>query len=237
MLLQSTCPECGKPCAPAVKLCQPCRSAPLYTRFWRCVDLNGPTPSRYPDLGPCWIWTGSTGPNGYGHIWGGPTLPLFVATHVAWTFTYGPIPSGLIICHHCDNPPCVRPEHLFIGSHHDNGLDRVAKGRYRNGKPGRQVIPGVAPIWWRTRAVERAGLDTVLPLQPATGHGFTQRDRQGWLTNSEVQEIRWLHGQGLSNIEIAARFGVARTTISRIVRGKRHAEVPFSCQSPSTDQE
>lgn len=234
MPLQSTCPECGGPCGPGVEMCRGCRTAPLYTRLWRNVDPSGPTPARYPDLGPCWLWMGSRGSDGYGHIWGGPSMPVvFQATHVAWTFTYGPIPFSYVVCHHCDNPPCVKPTHLFIGDQRDNAADRVEKGRSRNGKPGREVVPGVAPIWWRTKAIQRAGLDSLMPLEPAR-----QRERRTWMTRDEVQEIRWLHAQGMGYGEVAARYGVHRATISRIIRGERHApRVPILARESEADQE
>lgn len=49
---------------------------------------------------------------------------------VAWTVAYGSIPDGLCVLHHCDNPPCVRPDHLFLGTVIDNNADRDAKGRH-----------------------------------------------------------------------------------------------------------
>lgn len=52
-------------------------------------------------------------------------------THrVAWEATYGPVPEGMVVCHRCDNPPCVNPEHLFVGTQRDNLNDMRAKGRH-----------------------------------------------------------------------------------------------------------
>ena len=88
--------------------------------------------SRFVDKsGDCWLWTGTRHPKGYGlyfhhgqhraHRW-------------AWSEVNGPIPEGLSVCHHCDNPRCVRPDHLFLGTHGDNNRDRAAKGRSAKGE-------------------------------------------------------------------------------------------------------
>jgi len=91
-------------------------------RFWSKVDKSG----------ECWLWTASRKPNGYGQFTKKPLL--FYAHRVAYEATYGPIPAGLIVCHRCDNPPCVRPDHLFLGTDLDNAQDRVAKGRSTRGR-------------------------------------------------------------------------------------------------------
>jgi hypothetical protein len=57
------------------------------------------------------------------------------AHRFAWELAYGPIPPGLSICHRCDNPPCVRPDHLFLGTTRENVFDSIAKGRPRGAPP------------------------------------------------------------------------------------------------------
>ena len=77
----------------------------------------------------CWEWTGApNGVFGYGRIrFNGRR----VLTHrLAWELSYGSVPGGLFVLHHCDNPPCCKPEHLFLGDNFDNMADKVAKGRH-----------------------------------------------------------------------------------------------------------
>lgn len=76
----------------------------------------------------CWEWTAANS-RGYGKFrLGGKTL---AAHRVSYEWANGPIPDGLVVMHTCDNPPCVRPAHLRLGTHGDNAVDRDRKGRAR----------------------------------------------------------------------------------------------------------
>ena len=77
----------------------------------------------------CWEFTGSTAQQGYGSIYDHSKRRYVRAHRAAWELKNGPIPEGLFICHKCDNPCCVNPDHLFAGTHQDNVNDREAKGR------------------------------------------------------------------------------------------------------------
>lgn len=97
-------------------------SATLQERFWAKVRK---TPT-------CWEWTASLTGAGYGKI--GVNGRIITASRLSFEWACGPIPPGMFICHHCDNPKCVRPDHLFLGTALDNSRDCKAKGRTAAGE-------------------------------------------------------------------------------------------------------
>lgn len=92
----------------------------IESRLWAKVNKS--------DGDGCWEWTGPRARGGYGILSHGL---LRRAHRISWTLTNGPIPVGLWVLHRCDNPPCVRPEHLFLGTGADNIADRQKKKRGR----------------------------------------------------------------------------------------------------------
>lgn len=87
-------------------------------RFWSKVNKTD----------GCWLWIASRHKKGYGQF--KLDGKMRKAHRVAWELTYGPIPPDKNVCHTCDNPPCVRPDHLFLGTNGDNVRDAVKKGRW-----------------------------------------------------------------------------------------------------------
>lgn len=90
-----------------------------------------------PEAG-CWIWEGSvsSGSMPYGLLWrdGGRGAGFDYAHRVSYRKHIGPIPDGLFVCHRCDTPLCVNPDHLFLGTSQDNTSDRDKKGRQKTAK-------------------------------------------------------------------------------------------------------
>ena len=81
----------------------------------------------------CWEWIGRRNKKGYGLATNSGRLlcsgNVVKAHRLSWFIHNGPIPEGMLVLHRCDNPPCVRPDHLFLGTHQDNLLDSMSKGR------------------------------------------------------------------------------------------------------------
>jgi hypothetical protein len=105
--------HCSRRCA---------RSKKTEDRFWPKVAKGD----------GCWEWQGSRHPSGYGVIGASRHQRARMAHRVSWELHHGPIPDGLDVLHHCDNKPCVRPDHLYLGTDLENARDRIERGLERH---------------------------------------------------------------------------------------------------------
>ena len=94
----------------------------LEERFWSKVDKSS----------NCWVWTASFRSGDYGQFRVEGKIQL--AHRVSYVIEHGSIPDGLCVCHTCDNPSCVKPKHLFLGTRNDNNQDAIRKGRNARGR-------------------------------------------------------------------------------------------------------
>ena len=96
----------------------------------------------------CWEWTGAKGPEGYGRL--GVDDVTMPAHRLSWQFFFGDIPKGLQVLHKCDNPSCVNPYHLFLGTQSDNIRDAYRKGRGSSQKLSIEKVDQIRVLYLTT---------------------------------------------------------------------------------------
>jgi hypothetical protein len=146
--------------------------------FWSNVNKHGPT---LPSMdSPCWVWTGGAAPFGYGRI---KFQGERDAHRVSWALHNGAAGKAFVL-HRCDNAACVRPDHLFLGSHADNMGDKAKKGRVPTAKLTRDDVLAI-------RALVRSGNHPSL-RSIARQHGV-----------DHSQIVRLLKGEAWTHVEAA----------------------------------
>ena len=150
----------------------------------------------------CWQWLASFNKKGYGvFIWG--KRKRTGAHRAAWLFFRGAIPEGMHVLHHCDNPGCVNPEHLFLGDNDANVADKVAKSRCA-------VMAGEKNPMWRN--FERAARGEAAPCVR--------------FTDAIVMQIRQAWSAGKSQLALAKRHETTQGHIYGIVHGVIWTHLP-----------
>lgn len=129
----------------------------------------------------CWIWEGTKNDKKYGQLPRRKGMKRFMAHRISYELHKGIIPEGHYVCHHCDNPPCVNPDHLFVGTAKDNMEDMYKKGRH--------LIKKVC---------SRLSMDQIIHIR-----------------NIKINQ------PDIKNVEIAKRFGVSKSSISKIINKQR----------------
>lgn len=157
-------------------------------RFWSKVSISGPD--------DCWEWTAYRSASGYGQL--AVDGKAKKAHRVAYEIANGPIEPGMFVCHHCDNPPCCNPAHLFSGTPADNCHDMLKKGRHV--RPERD--------------------------ESAVNYCCGEDSNFSKLTEAAVRDIRSRKKAGERTNDLANEYGVDRTLIWQITtrRAWKHVE-------------
>lgn len=167
----------------------------------------------------CWNCTYSTN-KGYPNIWVERTNKL--AHRVAYELWKGPIPQGLLVCHSCDNPKCINPDHLWVGTVQENNADRDNKGRQAKPEILSAIMKKVAKrgseSWSfnNKHRLARGERNARYTHPETTARG--ERQAKAKLTAERVRYIRMWAEEGFSHKQIAKAFGVARPTVSQVIR-------------------
>lgn len=213
-------------------------SQSLGRRFWSKVKIGA--------LDDCWEWQAGDDGSGYGrfHFQGKQQG----AHRVSWMLWHGKIPNGMFVCHHCDNPSCVNPRHLFLGTAADNSIDKMRKGRHKSPWPcqldSSQVIE-IREIYTERKVTQeqlaqKYNVSTSIISRIMRNQAYTWIDgfiegkqpqlpgqlSRRKLTSSQVIELRQSYAVGqVYQKELAKKYNVSPSTIGEIIRGEKYAEV------------
>lgn len=163
----------------------------------------------------CWLWIGPThSPGGYGQFNNKRTRCY---AHIAsWILANGPIPDGLFVLHECDNPRCVRPGHLFLGTQGDNVRDMLSKGRgIMQTHPEIAVRGDEHPARKHPGIVRRGESHHAKQRPECMARG--ERCASAKLTADVVREIRRLYREGIGYDRLARRYGIAKSSVAAVV--------------------
>lgn len=188
--------------------------------------------------GGCWEWLGHLAGTGYAAIRDDAAngSRQLRASHVSYELHIGPVEEGKIVCHTCDNPRCVNPYHLFLGTHLDNARDRDAKGRQARQRGEDQ---GQAKLKWAD--VDAIRLDSRSGAELATAYGVSEAtisnilNGRRWIvfgysrthkrgnTKLDIKEVEKIRVDGRSTRATAKAFGVSQALVWKIRNSKVRA--------------
>ena len=194
--------------------------------FWDRVDIRGKD--------ECWEWRGGRQAFGHGRL--RVCGRRWLAHRFSYTISFGPIPHGLFVLHKCDNPPCVNPNHLYVGTQNDNVQDRVDRDRSAFGEDSGKTCLTNEQVFDIQR-LYNTGNYTQRDLAARYGVSISCVgniiDGKRWVKKQiertyvrgigdieTAEKIRRLSLTGLSQYAIAKQFGIHQSSVSNIVNNK-----------------
>jgi transposase len=171
----------------------------------------------------CWEWQRGRHRQGYGQFTNkaGKTV---LAHRVSYEHFCGPIPVGIKVCHECDNPACINPVHLFLGTQLQNMADCAAKGRRLKAwsKEERETA-----VEMRKNGVPLCDVAKHFNVSEATvarnikiGKGRSLKHGKAKLSISQIEGVRSDEKAGITRRELTKKYGVSRSTINKIITGR-----------------
>ena len=203
---------CGKGCTNAGRIAR--RKAVLQEVFWSRATRQS---------SGCWEWptTQTTGWYGRFVIDG----VEHYAHRLAYEWTYGPVPEGMYVCHRCDNPPCINPDHLFLGTQTDNMRDMLAKGHAGVWVHPERLVRGdkhPSRLYPERRPRGDAHHARAFGMQPnARGRKVTAK-----VTLDQVRDIRRVYAEASATVaQLAIEYNLTKTQVRNILKNKCWKEV------------
>lgn len=192
--------------------------------------------------GECIEFTGARDSKGYGRV--GHKNKVYLTHRVSYQIANGDIAPGMLVCHRCDNPPCINPEHLFAGTLRDNTDDMLEKGRAQKGRGETHSQVKLTP-----EQVKAIRLDPRIHREIAEEHGVAVSYvgniksllawadvaspvvRMGYARGERVassvltwEKVRRIRADSRSYTDIGKDYGVSRVTVSNIINGRTWKE-------------
>lgn len=197
---------------------------------------------QFGDALSCWEWQGKPSTSGYGYIYS--NRKCYLAHRVAYVYWNDNIPDGLYVCHSCDNKICCNPDHLFLGTARDNGLDASKKGLANT--PNREGYVSGANLTWEQVHAIRNKFSSGLAEELAEEYGVNRQTiynivtKKVWrkpyehenklgvkrgeshsmavLTEADVKTIRLLAASGVKKTELALQYSCSKNCIQSVVQ-------------------